>query len=370
VRSLKRRAFLAGIAVSTASAALAQTKMPAPPPVTPALLSQLAALKAANLASTVLREWTGREELMRYDVDDVQALHYAEVACALGAEKIYNADPTLRLGEWRLADRWERAREVPNSANHVDANIVGLWHILMGDPEGKGIALADLQWSETRADGLTSQARFWIDDIWMIGALQVEAYRMTGAGRFIDRAALMARTYLDRLQKPNGLFHHGPDAPFYWSRGNGWVAAGLTEVLGSLPPDHHEYAAIEAGYRKMIEALLQYQTEDGLWRQLIDREEAWIETSGSAMFGYAMLRGVNQGMLDAETYREPAIRAWNGLQPFLENRTLLREICVGTGQSQDAQYYLDRPRVTGDLHGQAALMWFAAERIKLGRKTS
>jgi unsaturated rhamnogalacturonyl hydrolase len=44
--------------------------------------------------------------------------------------------------------------------------------------------------------------------------------------------------YLDKLQQTNGLFYHAPDAPFYWSRGNGWVAAGMAELLRSLPENH------------------------------------------------------------------------------------------------------------------------------------
>ena len=43
---------------------------------------------------------------------------------------------------------------------------------------------------------------------------------------------------LDRLQQPNGLFFHAPDAKFYWSRGNGWQAAGMTELLLELPKNH------------------------------------------------------------------------------------------------------------------------------------
>lgn len=41
--------------------------------------------------------------------------------------------------------------------------------------------------------------------------------------------------YLDELQRPNGLFYHAPDVPYYWGRGNGWVAAGMAELLQCLP---------------------------------------------------------------------------------------------------------------------------------------
>jgi rhamnogalacturonyl hydrolase YesR len=299
---------------------------------------------------------------MRYEVGEVVAVHYAEVATALGAMRFATraGDPEL---EALVGERWVRARELPNSANHVDANVVGIWPMLVGDPEGEGVALADGQWRESDADGLTRQARFWIDDVWMIGALQAEAFRRTGATRFLDRAALTAEAYLARLQQPSGLFHHGPEAPFFWGRGNGWVAAGLAEILSVLPGDHPDRAPILAGYRRMMAALLEFQRPTGLWNQLVDRPDAWPETSGSAMFAFAFLRGVNRGLLPAAPYRAAALNAWAALRGYVDRDGRLRGVCVGTGQSADARYYLDRPVVTGDLHGQAALLWTVGELV-------
>ena len=308
----------------------------------------------------MVREWAGRAELMRYAVGDVVAVHYAEVATALGAARVAERTADTRLRAL-VAARWARARELPNSANHVDANVVGIWPLQLGDPAGEGVALADGQWRETDEAGLTRQARFWIDDVWMIGVLQAEAWRRTRAPRFLDRAALVADSYLAKLQQPSGLFHHGPEAPFAWARGNGWVAAGLAEILSILPPDHPKRAPVLAGYRRMMAALLAHQRPSGLWNQLVDRSDAWPETSGSAMFAFAFLRGVNQGLLPADPFRSAAVLAWSGLSRQLEPDGRLRGVCVGTGQSADAQYYLDRPVVTGDLHGQAALLWTAAE---------
>ena len=67
--------------------------------------------------------------------------------------------------------------------------------------------------------------------------LQTQAYRVTGDRKYIDRAAREMVMYLDELQCPNGLFYHAPDVPFYWGRGNGWMAAGMAELLSSLPED-------------------------------------------------------------------------------------------------------------------------------------
>ena len=116
--------------------------------------------------------------------------------------------------------------------------------------------LADIQWANTTPDGLTSQARYWIDDVWMIGSLQIQAWRVSRDPKYLDHAALMARLYMEKLQQPNGLFFHGPNARFHWGRGNGWVAAGLAELLSELPPSHKDYAAVMGAYQRMMAGLL------------------------------------------------------------------------------------------------------------------
>ena len=194
----------------------------------------------------------------------------------------------------------------------------------------------------------------------MIGALQVQAFRATGEVVYLDRAAAEAVAYLDRLQQPNGLFHHGPEAPFFWGRGNGWVAAGLAEIISELPEDHSDMPRLREGYAATMRALLEHQAADGMWRQLIDDEDSWKETSSTAMFGFAIAKGVGAGLLDEDAYRDSARRAWAALQGYLTEDGQLREVCVGTGQSGEAQYYLDRPRVTCDFHAQAPLLWFAS----------
>ena len=125
--------------------------------------------------------------------------------------------------------------------------------------------------------------------MYMLTMLQLEAYRATGDKKYLDRDAKEMVAYLDKLQQPNGLFYHAPDVPFYWGRGNGWVAAGMTELLRALPADHPRRARILAAYRKMMQALLSYQSKDGMWRQLVDHPEAWPETSSTGMFSVSSM---------------------------------------------------------------------------------
>jgi rhamnogalacturonyl hydrolase YesR len=318
----------------------------------------------AKIGALAAADYLGRADFMMYDVGDVHAVHYADVAAAYGVARLARATGDKALLA-RLDARHRRLIEaaLPNTANHVDANVYAVWPLVLGGTENlaTGLMLADDQWRETTPDGLTTQARYWIDDVWMIGALQIQAWRATRDPVYLDRAALMARLYVAKLQQPNGLFHHGAQAPFFWGRGNGWVAAGLAEILSELPRGHPDYPPIAAGYRRMMAALLAHQADDGMWRQLIDRPEAWKETSGTAMFGYAMAVGVRRGILDDPAYARAYRKAWTALAAYVGPDGKLSNVCVGTGQSEDAGYYLARPTVTGDLHGQATLLWFASE---------
>jgi len=110
--------------------------------------------------------------------------------------------------------------------------------------------------------------------MYMLTILQLEAYRATGDKKYLDRDAVEMVAYLDKLQQPNGLFYHAPDVPFYWGRGDGWVAVGMAEMLRDLPQDHPQRKRILESYRLMMSALLKYQGKDGMWRQLIDHDEA------------------------------------------------------------------------------------------------
>jgi unsaturated rhamnogalacturonyl hydrolase len=318
----------------------------------------------AGIARKVVSNLLRRGDYMMYDTGSVRALHYAEACAAFGALRLAHLLGDTRLLE-ALSARYAPERLPENTANHVDANVCGIiplaLHRLSHDPShlAAGLGLADGQWAAPLADGLSAQTRFWIDDVWMIGILQTEAYRATGNIEYLRRAALEVDAYVRKLQQPSGLFFHGDAAPHYWGRGNGWVAAGLSEILSELPDTDPHFASLLCGYRKMMDALVAYQAEDGMWRQLIDHGEAWKETSCTAMFGYAAALGVERGHLPRKVFGPVFRKAWLALCPYVDAEGRLTEVCAGTGQKDDVDFYLNRPRVTGDLHGQAPLLWFA-----------
>jgi rhamnogalacturonyl hydrolase YesR len=230
-----------------------------------------------------------------------------------------------------------------------------------GPPEGKrATAQSFLYYNE----GLSWQTRMWIDDMFMITAVQSQAYRATGDRKYIDRAAREMAVYLDSLQQPNGLFYHAPDVPFFWGRGDGWMAAGMSELLRSLPADNPHRNRIMTGYKKMMAALLKYQAEDGMWRQLIDDPQSWKETSSTGMFTFAFITGVREGWLDRKVYGPAARKAWLSLINYINADGDISNVCEGTNKKNDRQYYLDRKRNTGDLHGQAPILWCATAMLR------
>jgi rhamnogalacturonyl hydrolase YesR len=271
---------------------------------------------------------------------------------------------------------------IPSRA-HVDDRVFGIvpLEIYLDNEDERclemGQGLADAQWENPTSDGITSEARYWIDDMYMITAIQVQAFRATGDTVYRDRAALTMASYLESLQEDSGLFFHTANSPVYWGRGNGWVAAGMTEMLMSMSEGDEYYEEIMDGYTKMMDALLTYQSEEGIWRQIIDDEEAWLETSGSAMFTFAFVTGVKNGWLDGDTFGPSARKAWLELvENHLADNGDLNDVCVGTGEAYgqvgsdpeaQRQYYLDRPTNSGDYHGQAPMLWTASALLRLGK---
>lgn len=298
------------------------------------------------------------------------SLHYSEAAAWYGALQFARATGDAKLTD-ALVKRFEpimpggaESNRIP-TRRFVDDSVFGIVPMEIARATSSptylafGKSFADNQWSDPRPDGLTSESRFWIDDMYMITVLQVEAYRATHEMKYLDRAAEEVSAYLPKLQQPNGLFHHSVDVPVYWGRGDGWVAAGMTELLSELPENHPQRAFILKGYRAMMAGLLRYQGKDGMWNQLIDRDDAWPETSSTGMFAFAMVTGVKRGWLDAEIYGNAARRAWIGLAGYVDQNADVTNVCEGTDKKNDIDYYLARKRRTGDFHGQAPFLWTA-----------
>jgi rhamnogalacturonyl hydrolase YesR len=164
----------------------------------------------------------------------------------------------------------------------------------------------------------------WCDALFMAPPSFAEMWKVTGNENFLKYMETQWWKTSDYLYSKTDSLYYRDDRfinvksengkKIFWSRGNGWVIAGISRILTILPMDDPGREKFEQQYREMAHKLLSLQEADGLWRvSLLDPEYLNIgESSGSAFFTFALAWGINNGLLEDE-YRENVQKAWTGL---------------------------------------------------------
>jgi rhamnogalacturonyl hydrolase YesR len=190
--------------------------------------------------------------------------------------------------------------------------------ILTNPPEASGLDF-------TQPQGKALKLWSWCDALFMGPPTWLRLYTATGDQRYLDFAVTNWWRTTDYLYDKNEHIFYRDSTYFdkreangqkvFWSRGNGWVMAGLVRVLQCLPMNHPDRPRFEQLFKDMAARIVALQQPDGLWRSsLLDPADFPAkETSGSGFITYALAWGVNQGLLDRATF-EPAVRkGWAAL---------------------------------------------------------
>jgi rhamnogalacturonyl hydrolase YesR len=212
----------------------------------------------------------------------------------------------------------------------------------------------------------------WADDMYMGVPALAEIGHLTGQKKYYDDAVnnvLNMSKYLfnGRL----GIYAHGwnannPDAPrFYWARANGWAVLTMSDLLDVLPKDHPGYPKVLAQLRKTLKGVAELQSGAGLWHQMLDRSDSYLETSASAMFVYALAHAINEGWISPTTYGSIAQAGWQALSARINAQGQVEGTCVGTTFASDQVYYYNRPTSVNALHGYGPTLLAGAEMIRL-----
>lgn len=238
-----------------------------------------------------------------------------------------------------------------------------------------------IRWIATQqfrlADGTLARNRplantLWLDDLYMSVPALAQMGALTGEAKYFDDAVKQILQFSGRMFVPEaGLYRHGwvqemePHPAFYWARANGWAAVAMAELLSVLPEDHPGRAAVLAQFRAHVRGIAAAQGGAGLWHQLMDRNDSYLETSASAMFCYAIARGINRGWLDRLACGPCASVAWNAVAQKVNTQGQVEGTCVGTGMGFEPMFYCYRPVSVYAAHGYGPLLLAGAEMIAL-----
>ena len=227
------------------------------------------------------------------------------------------------------------------------------------------------------SDGTLARQRpqaqsLWADDAYMSIPALAEMGRMTGERAWFDDAVKQIERMSAYLFNPQlGLYTHGwnasnPGAPhFYWARATGWIVVAMCDLLDVLPTDHPGRGKMLAQLRATLRGVAQFQSGAGLWHQMIDRNDSYLETSATAMFTYGLAHAVNEGWISPTTFGSIAQAGWCGLATRINAGGQVEGTCVGTTFASDMVYYYNRPASVKALHGYGTTMLAGVEMIRL-----
>jgi unsaturated rhamnogalacturonyl hydrolase len=282
-------------------------------------------LKKADIETAMRKvaDWELARVAGRYNTDWTMGAMYTGFMAAseaMGDPKYREAMKAMGVKlQWKLGPRF----------NHADDTVVGQTYLELYLRDQDPVMIRDVREQFDRAISVPPDPAnlvwWWCDALFMAPPAWARLYKITGNRANLDHLDREWWTTSVKLYDPQEHLY-SRDASYlekkevngrkvFWSRGNGWVFAGLVRVLQYMPEDYPDRGRFVTQFKEMAAKIASIQGKDGLWRPGLLNAEAYPlpETSGSAFFVYGLAWGVNQGVLDRSTYRPLAAKGWKGL---------------------------------------------------------
>ena len=236
--------------------------------------------------------------------------------------------------------------------------------------------------------------QMWLDGLYMGEPFYAEYSQVFNEDNWNDIANQFVWMEKHARDPKTGLLYHGWDesreqrwanketglSPHVWGRAMGWYAIALVDVLDYFPKNNPRRAELVAILNREAEAITKYQDKDGLWWDIIDlqgKEKNYHESSASAMFVYALAKGVRQGNLP-EKYLQTAQKGWAGIKKeFIKEKTdgtldwegTVSVSGLGGNPYRDGsyEYYMSEKLRTNDAKGLGPAVMAAIEMENLER---
>lgn len=250
----------------------------------------------------------------------------------------------------------------------------------------------------------TKEGNFWHkkiypNQVWLDGLYMAQPYYMEYENRFNDRKNykdIFTQFFnVEKNQKDSetGLYYHAYDAERlmfwadketglsqnFWLRALGWFSMALLDTLALADPEYPDYKHLLKMYQDLIDSMLKFQSPEGMWYQVPNfpgREKNYLETSGSSIMAYCLMKGARLGYLPKE-YSVHGVKAFNGIcdtyLATVEGEMSLGGICLVAGLGPDNnprrdgtyEYYMSEPVVKDDAKGTAPFLLAYAEILRL-----
>lgn len=212
----------------------------------------------------------------------------------------------------------------------------------------------------------------WLDDLYMSVPALSQMGLLTGDKKYYDDAVKQVLQFSQRMfNKDVNLYMHGwveamnPHPEFHWARANGWALVAMTELLTVLPSTHPGYKKVLNQLQLHIKGLAAVQSNAGLWHQLLDKNDSYLETSATAMYTFCVARAINKGWIDAKAYSPMCLLGWNAVTTKVNDKGQVEGTCVGTGMAFEPMFYYYRPTNVFAAHGYGPVLLAGAEVIRM-----
>ena len=227
----------------------------------------------------------------------------------------------------------------------------------------------------------------WLDGLYMAQPFYMEYETSFNCAKNVDDVyKQFFNVYEIMRNKETGLYYHGYDSSKsifwadketglsknYWLRSLGWYSMALLDTLNKAPDrECANWNKLRNIFIELCESMLKYQDKSGMWYQVPDRpgevdkngKANYLETSGSAIYAYSLLKGFRTGILNDKKFQDAGVKAFEGIcDKYLNTdsgRLSLGGICLvaGLGPEKDLrrngefEYYMSEPIVQDDAKG-------------------
>lgn len=215
--------------------------------------------------------------------------------------------------------------------------------------------------------------QLWDDTLVMAVLFLAQTGRMTGRDDWVSEAHYQYLVHIRFLaDTATGLFFHGWTfegrhnyARARWARGNAWVTIAVPELFAIAPPaDPVLRRYLTTVFRSQVEALERFQRPDGMFHTLLDDPSGPVEASATAGFGYGVLAGLREGLIDPAA-RGIADRVRAAILTRIGADGILAEVSDGTPMGDTLDFYNRLPNVAAP-YGQALASLFLMELRRQG----